>query len=399
MITSELRPYDRQYIFSNLNSIMTSSVNKGNDSKSLSDCAICGDKATGKHYGALSCDGCKGFFRRTVRKKNNYICRFSRQCTVDKDHRNTCRRCRFDRCIENGMKKEAVQNERDRISSYANKNNSEEIMDFTEEEIVASKCIQSLLEAEAKTRQLRASVITRTASGFKTATTLDVTDSMSQQLILMVEWAKNLPQFQSLPMEAQVGLLRHFSSQHLIMCAAFRSIHVNDAVWLTNESCLLRDSTEIPDVNKVAEKILDHLTKPMKNLLMDEKEYVIMKAITFFDCMAKGAEVAANEIQNSREIYLGALEHHVLKVSKNGASTKRLANLLLLLPPIMAIARDLVEDVQLAKLFGLANVDSLMVELMLPGESSSENYNHLKSVTSVQKDVQSLVKSECSELK
>lgn len=30
----------------------------------------------------------------------------------------------------------------------------------------------------------------------------------------------------------------------------------------------------------------------------------------------------------------------------------RLANLLLLLPPIMAIARDLVEEAQLAKLFG-----------------------------------------------
>lgn len=377
---------------------MTSSINKTNDSKSISDCAICGDKATGKHYGALSCDGCKGFFRRTVRKKNNYVCRFNRKCNVDKDHRNTCRRCRFDRCIENGMRKEAVQNERDRISNYS-KNNSEEIMDFTEEEMIASKCIQSLLEAEAKTRQLRASVITRTTSGFKTATTVDVTDSMSQQLILMVEWAKNLPQFQSLPMEAQVGLLRHFSSQHLIMCAAFRSIHVNNAVWLTNESCLLRDSTEIPDVNKVAEKILDHLTKPMKNLLMDEKEYVIMKAITFFDCMAKGAEVAADEIQNSREIFLGALEYHVLKMSKNGASTKRLANLLLLLPPIMAIARDLVEDVQLAKLFGLANVDSLMVELMLPGESGTENYNHLKSVTSVQKDVQSLGKSEFRDFK
>ena len=38
-------------------------------------CAICGDRATGKHYGAASCDGCKGFFRRSVRKKQKYTCR------------------------------------------------------------------------------------------------------------------------------------------------------------------------------------------------------------------------------------------------------------------------------------------------------------------------------------
>lgn len=38
-------------------------------------CAICGDRATGKHYGAASCDGCKGFFRRSVRKNHVYSCR------------------------------------------------------------------------------------------------------------------------------------------------------------------------------------------------------------------------------------------------------------------------------------------------------------------------------------
>lgn len=38
-------------------------------------CSICGDRATGKHYGAASCDGCKGFFRRSVRKNHVYTCR------------------------------------------------------------------------------------------------------------------------------------------------------------------------------------------------------------------------------------------------------------------------------------------------------------------------------------
>ncbi|TNN86574.1 Hepatocyte nuclear factor 4-gamma [Liparis tanakae] len=56
-----------------------------------SNCAICGDKATGKHYGASSCDGCKGFFRRSIRKSHVYTCRYGEQerCNGCVVHRNS----------------------------------------------------------------------------------------------------------------------------------------------------------------------------------------------------------------------------------------------------------------------------------------------------------------------
>src|SRR6218665_3186564 len=74
-------------------------------------CAICSDRATGKHYGAASCDGCKGFFRRSVRKNHVYTCRFNRSCVVDKDKRNQCRYCRLRKCFRVGMRKEGQPDE------------------------------------------------------------------------------------------------------------------------------------------------------------------------------------------------------------------------------------------------------------------------------------------------
>lgn len=61
---------------------------------------------TGKHYGVYSCEGCKGFFKRTVRKDLTYTCRDNKDCLIDKRQRNRCQYCRYQKCLAMGMKRE-----------------------------------------------------------------------------------------------------------------------------------------------------------------------------------------------------------------------------------------------------------------------------------------------------
>uniref|UniRef100_A0A0A9XUW3 Nuclear receptor subfamily 2 group C member 2 n=1 Tax=Lygus hesperus TaxID=30085 RepID=A0A0A9XUW3_LYGHE len=90
-------------------------------------CVVCGDRASGRHYGAISCEGCKGFFKRSIRKRLGYQCRGSQQCEVTKHHRNRCQYCRLQKCLTMGMRSDSVQHERKPISvkkEYPNHSNS-----------------------------------------------------------------------------------------------------------------------------------------------------------------------------------------------------------------------------------------------------------------------------------
>ncbi|XP_062584683.1 bile acid receptor-like [Saccostrea cucullata] len=72
-------------------------------------CAVCGDKAKCQHYGVRTCEGCKGFFKRTVQKSPNYVCVGDKKCMIDKGRRNRCQSCRFQKCLSVGMTKEVVR--------------------------------------------------------------------------------------------------------------------------------------------------------------------------------------------------------------------------------------------------------------------------------------------------
>uniref|UniRef100_A0A3B4UI85 Nuclear receptor subfamily 2, group C, member 2 n=1 Tax=Seriola dumerili TaxID=41447 RepID=A0A3B4UI85_SERDU len=84
-------------------------------------CVVCGDKASGTEaYFTCRCDtlhsdyceGCKGFFKRSVRKNLTYSCRSKQDCVINKHHRNRCQFCRLRKCLKMGMKTESVQSER-----------------------------------------------------------------------------------------------------------------------------------------------------------------------------------------------------------------------------------------------------------------------------------------------
>uniref|UniRef100_A0A3P9MZ01 Nuclear receptor subfamily 1, group D, member 2a n=1 Tax=Poecilia reticulata TaxID=8081 RepID=A0A3P9MZ01_POERE len=73
-------------------------------------CKVCGDVASGFHYGVHACEGCKGFFRRSIQQNIQYKkCLKMENCTIMRINRNRCQQCRFKKCLAVGMSKDAVR--------------------------------------------------------------------------------------------------------------------------------------------------------------------------------------------------------------------------------------------------------------------------------------------------
>ena len=71
-------------------------------------CVVCGDKSSGNHFGVISCEACKSFFRRSVRANRQYVCRAmdKNACPVTVKTRNRCQHCRLEKCLHAGMRRE-----------------------------------------------------------------------------------------------------------------------------------------------------------------------------------------------------------------------------------------------------------------------------------------------------
>lgn len=336
-------------------------------------CAICGDRATGKHYGAASCDGCKGFFRRSVRKNHLYTCRFSRNCVVDKDKRNQCRYCRLRKCFKAGMKKEAVQNERDRIScrrpSYEEQSSNG-----------SGLSVVSLLQAEMLSRQVGAALELGSPSNDidlstkQIANINDVCDSMKQQLLILVEWAKYIPAFSELTLDDQVALLRAHAGEHLLLGVARRSMQLKDVLLLGNNCIITKNCPEGRnqdlDMSKVGVRVMDELVKPLNEVQIDDTEFACLKAIVFFDPNAKGLSEPQRIKQLRYQIQIN-LEDYIS--DRQYDSRGRFGEILLTLPALQSISWQMIEQIQFVRLFGVAHIDNLLQEMLLGGATAEVN--------------------------
>lgn len=183
------------------------------------------------------------------------------------------------------MKKEAVQNERDRIS--CRRPSTEETNSGN------GLSVKFLLKAEMLSRQVTAALDDVTndndLSNKQYASIHDVCDSMKQQLLILVEWAKSIPAFAELQLDDQVALLRGHAGEHLLLGVSRRSMHLQGVLLLGNHSIITKSSPEQNrmepnlDMSKIGARIIDELVSAMKEIQLDDEELACVKALVFFD--------------------------------------------------------------------------------------------------------------------
>lgn len=68
-------------------------------------CRVCSAPSSGFHFGAITCEGCKGFFRRMAKERElqRYQCTKDGNCEINMMTRNLCKACRYKACLKVGM--------------------------------------------------------------------------------------------------------------------------------------------------------------------------------------------------------------------------------------------------------------------------------------------------------
>ncbi|XP_046291620.1 retinoic acid receptor gamma isoform X1 [Marmota monax] len=175
-------------------------------------CFVCNDKSSGYHYGVSSCEGCKGFFRRSIQKNMVYTCHRDKNCIINKVTRNRCQYCRLQKCFEVGMSKEAVRNDRNKKKKEVKEEGSPDSYELSPQlEELITKVSKAHQETFPSLCQL-GKYTTNSSADHRVQLDLGLWDKFSELatkcIIKIVEFAKRLPGFTGLSIADQITLLK-----------------------------------------------------------------------------------------------------------------------------------------------------------------------------------------------
>ncbi|XP_010073676.1 PREDICTED: progesterone receptor-like, partial [Pterocles gutturalis] len=200
-------------------------------------CLICGDEASGCHYGVLTCGSCKVFFKRAMEGQHNYLCAGRNDCIVDKIRRKNCPACRLRKCCQAGMvlggrkfkkcNKIKVVRTLD-VALQQPATLQDESQSLTQRLAFSpNQEIQFVPPMISVLRGIEPEVVYAGYDNTKPETPSSLLTSLNhlceRQLLCVVKWSKLLPGFRNLHIDDQITLIQYSWMSLMVFAMGWRS--------------------------------------------------------------------------------------------------------------------------------------------------------------------------------
>ncbi|XP_046670810.1 nuclear hormone receptor FTZ-F1 beta isoform X2 [Homalodisca vitripennis] len=312
-----------------------------------SPCPICGDKISGFHYGIFSCESCKGFFKRTVQNRKNYVCLRGSSCPVTIATRKKCPACRFDKCLNMGMKLEAIREDRTRggrstyqcsytlpasLVSAPGAADSPRLDPTAGVKLEAGEppnarlvppLLQEIMEVEHLWQYNETEHSSSGSSGGGRGAgggtnhsgggpdfLSNLCNIADHRLYKIVKWCKSLPLFKNITIDDQIALLINAWCELLLFSCCFRSMSSPGEIRVSLGKCISLSQARELGLGPAIERMLN-FTEHLRRLRVDRYEYVAMKVIVLLTSDASDLR-EPEKVRASQEKALQALQHYTL---------------------------------------------------------------------------------------
>ncbi|XP_078395194.1 retinoic acid receptor beta isoform X7 [Cetorhinus maximus] len=282
-------------------------------------CFVCQDKSSGYHYGVSACEGCKGFFRRSIQKNMVYTCHREKNCVINKVTRNRCQYCRLQKCFEVGMSKESVRNDRNKKKKETPKQECSESYTMTAElEDLIEKIRKAHQETFPSLCQL-GKYTTNSSADHRVRLDLGLWDKFSELatkcIIKIVEFAKRLPGFTSLTIADQITLLKAACLDILILRICTRYTPEQDTMTFSDGLTLNRIQMHNAGFGPLTDLVFTFANQLLP-LEMDDTETGLLSAICLI-CGDRQDLEDAEKVDKLQEPLLEALKIYIRKRRPN----------------------------------------------------------------------------------